>query len=80
MCYAVVANEALPSSEFLFIYCVGFFAFSFFCFSLMNVLLKSKYSFQSLCYVKHNDSVTKSDALVLPYFCNFHKIVATSPT
>lgn len=22
VCYAVVANEALPSSEFLFIYCV----------------------------------------------------------
>lgn len=67
VCYAVVANEALPSSEFLFIYCC-FFAFSFFCFSLMNVLLKSKFSFQSLCYVKHNDSVIKSDALTFVIF------------
>lgn len=80
VCYAVAANEALPSSEFLFIYCVVFLLSHFFCFSLMNVLLKSKFSFQSLCYLKHNDSVTKSDTLVLPYFCNFHKTVATLPT
>lgn len=68
VCYAVVANEALPSSEFLFIYCVAFLLSHFFVFPWWIVLLKSKFSFQSLCYVKHNDSVTKSDALIFVIF------------
>lgn len=41
VCYAVVANEALPSSEFLFIYCVvGFFCFLVFLFFLDECTFK----------------------------------------
>lgn len=40
VCYAVVANEALPSSEFLFIYCVVVFCFLIFLFFLDECTFK----------------------------------------